>query len=323
MVKIKKITFELLQTPTWISILLGGIFLLWQTIFGAIPPSVQIVFFAFFILLTGIPHGALDHLVEAETALRKQIPFNSTLFTLKYLLTMAFYGLVWLFFPTLSLFFFLIISAWHFGETDLEDAPSIGLWQVARFLFGGLLLASLLLTHATENTPIWSRITHDEQLAITVWQFAVEHTVLILTFWAFLLVIVLIIANRLAPLRFDKLRLLRLGIILILAYFLPLMPAFALYFGGWHALCSFKSIHNYLIENPKMTARTPLSIWVKSMPYTGVSLVFMTAAMLYWENFLQTWDPLPLIYIFLSLITLPHLNVMHGMNSWLSLKKAV
>ena len=54
---------KILETPTLISIAAGSFLLLWQLLTGELTPSVQIAFFAFFIFLTGIPHGAIDHLV--------------------------------------------------------------------------------------------------------------------------------------------------------------------------------------------------------------------------------------------------------------------
>ena len=311
----KNIARHILYTPTWISIFLGGILLAWQLLAGAITPSVQAIFFAFFIFSTGIPHGALDHLVEKETAIRAGNPFNLLAFLMKYLATMLFYALAWFFLPTVSLFVFLIISAWHFGETDVENAPITPLWNITRFLFGSLVLAGLLLTHASETTPIWSRITQNEPISMSVWQFSVENTTLILSILSLFFLIILMLAHQKSPIIFDKIRLVRLVLILILAYFLPLLPAFALYFGGWHALCSFDSIIKYLSQNAQNAKTHPLSIWLKSLPFTILAFAFLAFALWYWQNFLQTFDPLPLLFIFLSIITLPHLNVMHGMNS--------
>ncbi len=309
----KKTIAHLFYTPTWVSIFLGSLLLLWQLWAGALSDSVQVTFFAFFIFATGIPHGALDHLVEKETASRERKPFNLLVFLAKYLATMLFYTVVWFFVPTASLFFFLLISAWHFGETDLENAPNTPLWNAARFLFGVLVLSSLLLTHASETAPFWSRITQNAPISMSVWQFSVENKILILSILSLIFLVVFVQANRKSPVVFDKNRLFRLVLILTLAYFLPLLPAFALYFGGWHALCAFKSIYEYLTaQNPQAS---PLSIWLKSVPFTLLAFAFLAFALWYWQHFFQSFDPLPMLFVFLSLITLPHLGVMHSMNS--------
>ena len=74
---------------------------------------------------------------------------------------MALVVLLWLVSPIAGLVFFLIYSAWHFGETDLIE------WQRSNaglsFLWGTLLLGIVLLSHIEEvntmmsymNVPAW------------------------------------------------------------------------------------------------------------------------------------------------------------------------
>jgi Brp/Blh family beta-carotene 15,15'-monooxygenase len=113
-------------------------------------------------------------------------------------------------------------------------------------------------------------------------------------------------------------RFLRLFLIVVLTYCLPLLPAFALYFGGWHALCSFGTIHEYVSHiNDNSDANKNNSIlktWSKTLIFTLLAVSFLVFAIWYWLRFYQTWDALPLLFIFLSLITLPHLNVMNRMS---------
>jgi beta-carotene 15,15'-dioxygenase len=317
---VKNWTYKILETPTWVSILAGTALVVWQFLMGSLPPSVQIAFFTFFIFLTGIPHGAIDHLVEKETAERVQKPFNLPVFLAKYLATMLFYGLAWYVMPSFSLLFFVLISAWHFGETDIEQAPATVLWHGTRFSFGCFVLLWILLFHAAETTPILARISQNSAVVMSVWQFSVDFTRLILLVSASIFTLFFILAHKNKAVNFDKIRFLRLGIILILIYFLPLLPAFALYFGGWHALNSFKAIHDYLMENRsdlahKSLAYSVLKVWSKTLFFTFLAFSFMAFAAWYWFQYMQTWDPLPLLFVFLSLITLPHLNVMRKMNS--------
>jgi beta-carotene 15,15'-dioxygenase len=305
----------ILQTPTWISIFLGISLWAWGQFQGEIPSSVQTAFFAFFILLTGIPHGALDHLVAAKTAETQLKQFKILPFLLEYMGSMALYAAVWYFLPTLSLLFFLLISAWHFGETDLEDAGDTPLWNGAKFLFGALVLAFLLLSHAQEVQPLWARITQNDVWAGRLWEAAAMHNLVLGSILCFSFIFVSSVAHRQKPISINISRGLRLAFILILAYFLPLLPAFALYFGGWHALSAFGSIKNYLAKDTENSSNTPLSIWLKSLPFTLLATVFLCGGFWYWQYFLQTWDSLPILFIFLSLITLPHLRVMHPMNT--------
>jgi beta-carotene 15,15'-dioxygenase len=314
---LKSWAYTIRTTPTLVSIAAGCLLLIWQQITGQVDPSVQIVFFAIFILFTGIPHGAIDHLVEKETAERQQKPFNLFAFLAKYLLTMFFYAAAWFVLPSLSLLFFLLISAWHFGETDIENAPPTPLWNAARFNFGCFILSFILLFHAVEVTPILERISRNNDAVQAVWQFFVKHKNLILIALAAITGVFSFFANKKNILNFDKMRLVRLTAIVALTYFLPLLPAFGLYFGGWHALCSFDNIHHYLVsKNADISQDSILKTWSKTWGFTLLAMAGLGFATWFWLRFYHTWDALPLLFIFLSLITLPHLNVMHRMSKF-------
>ena len=94
---------------------------------------------------------------------------------------------------------------------------------------------------------------------------------------------------------------------------LPLLPAFALYFGGWHALCAFDNIHNYLRKDyPTLSFKL---VYLKTLPFTFLAIVFLCAFLWYCNIYTQFFDPFPILFIFISLITLPHLIIAHQMNN--------
>ena len=316
---VKNALYRFIATPTWLSIVSGAALVAWQWQTGALPEGIQYVFVALLLFLIGIPHGAVDHLVEKETAHRAGKPFYLSLFLVRYLATMLFYGLIWVFLPSASLVFFLLISAWHFGETDIEKAPSTRYWQVARLGFGSFVLLWLLLPHAAETTPILMRITQNNAAIMATWAWSVGHKTLLLSFFLSFTLIFVLLAQRQFPIEWYKMRLLRLVFILVLTYFLPLLPAFALYFGGWHALCSFQNICQYVLKNQGENAKIAISsafyVWTKTLGFSFLAFLGLLFGGWYWLHFLQTWDPLPVLFIFLSLITLPHLQVMHRMST--------
>jgi beta-carotene 15,15'-dioxygenase len=314
---LKSWAYTISATPTLVSIAAGCLLLIWQLFVGELPPPLQMAFFAVFILFTGIPHGAIDHLVEKETAERQQKSFNLLGFLSKYLLTMGIYAGAWFVLPSLSLLFFLLISAWHFGETDIENAPPTALWNAARFSFGCFILSWILLFHAVEVTPILERISQNNDAVQAVWLLCVGFKEVILIAFAVATGMFSYFANKKNTLNFDKMRLIRLASIVLLTYFLPLLPAFGLYFGGWHALCSFDNIHHYLLSrNTKTSEASILKTWSKTLGFTLLAMSFLAFATWFWLRFYHTWDALPLLFIFLSLITLPHLNVMHRMSKF-------
>ncbi len=298
---------------TDLTLLLGIVLVGWQMAPGGLPTPVQGAVFAVLLAGAGVPHGALDHLIDRETAIRQKKPFSMTWFLTKYLLTVVVYGLIWLWVPTFCLGLFLVGSAWHFGETDIEHVPPTPIWMGTRFLAGGFVLAFILLTHSAAVTPILVRITQQNPLALSVWHEVSTNAAIILPSWAILMIGLFGWALRVSYVSIDRGRLARLVFLLTLCYYLPLLPAFGLYFGGWHALSSFCAIGTYL-QHKGSSARVIWQIWLKSLPLTGLALLGLMLLGWLCRQYAPDWDPLPLLFIFLSLITLPHLSVMHGMN---------
>lgn len=301
------------RTPTGLTILAGFLLACYQYWVGPLPMLYQLIFCSGLLLLVGIPHGALDHLLEQERTLREARPFSLARFILKYVLMIAIYGLGWLLFPVLSLSVFLLISAWHFGETDLENAPDDRYWSLSRLVAGGFVLAFILLSHAAEVTPILSRIIQNDPQAMTLWSLAVLYANSLMRGWATLVVVLAMLALGHQPVRLNGWRLARLGAVLLLTYMLPLLPAFMLYFGGWHSLSSFGVIQTYM-QQPGKPTQTIWKLWRQSIPMTVLAFGFMMAGAGIWHSYTPQFDPLPYLFILLSTITLPHIQVMHQLN---------
>jgi Brp/Blh family beta-carotene 15,15'-monooxygenase len=302
-----------IKTPTWLTICLGVLLLSWQFSEGSLPQSIQIAFFVSLILLTGIPHGALDHLIQEATDKRLNRNYNFTEFITKYVLIMAFYAVAWFWFSGLSLLVFLLISAWHFGETDLEKVPKNALiWSFTRLIYGFYILAFILLTHLNEVRPIVDKMIEDQKSIIVFWSFITLNVKQILYLLGSSFITVFIIAQSKFLVHFDKIRSFRLCLILLISAYLPLLPAFALYFGGWHALCAFDNIHEYLRKDyPTLSFKL---VYLKTLPFTILAIIFLCSFLWYCHIYTQNFDPFSILFIFISLITLPHLIIAHQMN---------
>ena len=100
----------------------------------------QILFASFFILLIGIPHGAIDHILFFKKRSFSQLKFYSI-----YLGLILLFLLLWIFFPFWSLLLFLLISAFHFGESQFSDIKAQKLLRYSLFPFWGIALLSTLM----------------------------------------------------------------------------------------------------------------------------------------------------------------------------------
>jgi len=302
-----------IKTPTWVTVLLGFILLVWQFFQGNLPQNVQVIFFVTLILLTGIPHGALDHLIQKATNKKLNKTYSIRTFLLKYLLIMTIYAFAWFWFSGLSLMVFLLISAWHFGETDLEKVPNdVIIWSFTRLIYGFYILAFILLTHIKEVQPIVIKMLGNQNALLGFWNFINLNIKQVLYLMGLSFTTIFIIAQSKYLINFDKLRVLRLSLILISTACLPLLPAFALYFGGWHALCAFDNIYDYLRkDHPSLSFKV---VYLKTLPFTLLAIAFLCGFIWYCNVYTQHYDPFPILFIFISLITLPHLIIAHQMN---------
>lgn len=295
---------------TWSHATIGMGLLLWHAIGNGIPMEWQLIYFTAMIAMTGIPHGALDHVLAKATADREKVDFNLPRFIIKYLFAISAYAVCWIFFPSFSLLAFLVISAWHFGETDIAEAGNHFTWTITRFVWGSFVLLLILLTHQAESIAVIMRITKDSQTTKTVWDLlAVSHTSIL--YGLFLLSIsMLLLAMWKQKISVPLQQVVNLGVVLLLCIQLPLLPSFALYFGGWHAIRSFDIIVRYLNVDHKKERIAPLQVWKKAVPMTVVAGIFFALIAYAWNRLGLKSDPLPLLFIFLSVITLPHLDVM-------------
>jgi len=304
----------LIRRPASLLIAFGIILAGWQQLVGSIPDWAQWFVFGSLFIGAGIPHGALDHLISRQTALRTGHRFSWFRFLTRYLLLMAAYGLLWVFFPSFSLLLFLAGSAWHFGETDLENVPNTWLWTLTRFAMGGFVIVFILLTHTTEVTPVLERITYHHPTTLSVWNWAIHHTSKVGSFGVLITVGLFTMAYRQVPAWIKWGRLSQMAVVLFLGCWLPLLISFALYFGGWHALSSFQSICIYLKHN-QPDRLTAAQLWLQSLPFTALALLGLAIFTSWWHSQVHQQDPLPVLFIFLSIITVPHLHALHGMNT--------
>jgi Brp/Blh family beta-carotene 15,15'-monooxygenase len=275
---------------------------------GQVPSYWDLAYFLFMMVFVGIPHGGLDHLIASAYSKSDKKPFRLWNFLLVYVLQMAAYGLVWLVLPSFSLLIFLLISAWHFGESDFHPAPRHFLWALAQMTLGTLVLLFILLREPALTADILLRITRGNASLVEVWQQIVSSQTLLYALLMGLLMISVASAQRIEKVVWVPAKWLSFALILLVLRFLPLLPAFALYFGGWHALNTFGHIHSFLPQNDSV-----FNLWKKSMPLTIMALVMMLITGLVWWYAFRDLDPLPVLFIFIAMITLPHLLVIHRM----------
>ncbi|KOY84469.1 hypothetical protein AD998_20975 [bacterium 336/3] len=226
------------------------------------------------LVTVGIPHGAVDHLLETGKWNMKVAP----LFIAKYLFLASFMGLLWYILPFLALVIFLAYSSWHFGQADGKK------WLLSKWsstFWGASVLFYILGTHLSETNKI---------LAV------MGNLTLPIACPAWLLLPWLVVAI------FHKNASFALTVFwLFLSAYLPLLISFGLYFIGQHSLTGWQDVRNHLkLSNSRM--------WIHSLPFHATAWIFLLCFLVFWSSaypFEETkrWA---VFFIFIACISFPH-----------------
>lgn len=304
---------------------IGLLLVLWNNYIIPIPENIQWIFFAATILIAGIPHGALDHLVAKQNSILQKQRFSSTQFYLTYLSRMALYGICWYFFPSFALLVFIVLSAFHFGETDLPVPLSITKKAAIALQtnYGLLIVLVLLLTHAEEVLPILSMI-EKQNAGVISFIFTPEISAYIIFAVLCVLILQLIRLQKTYALPFHgylNITIRTLAISGIILY-LPLPLAFAFYFGGWHSIHSLENIRQHL-SSSQSEVISFISLLKKCIPYSiiafsGIGILILLATYLKTESVFLFF-----FFIGIAVLTAPHLEVMSHMYEHLRKKDTI
>ena len=268
-------------------------------------PWLELGLFGLVMVSTGIPHGATDHLIYAKVQAHRSRPFSWKRFLGFYLLTMISYSMSWIFLPGISLSIFLLISAYHFGQSQvLYVRWEAGSWKkrILGLAWGSLILSSLLLMHLEEVIVLLSSIIQVPELLSSLGpvQLAIFPTVcgvVILLIWSQALW-----EKAMTLSEFAK-EIASLAILLCTFYVAGLWLGFALYFGVWHALSSMLAE----IEVFRKERAYSLKAFVKdALPFSlisfaGIGILGIAVSIL--------GEEIPMIlvlFIAISVLTLPH-----------------
>jgi len=258
-----------------------------------LPQEIQLFIFALIILLVGIPHGGIDHLIHNPTI----TPRGLARFILRYLFLMLGYGLMWWFLPLAALIAFLGMSAYHFGQSHFLEQGKLENKEGLLYLLKGAFFLFLILFGD------WSMTQKILSSMISI-DLSEEFR---LGFLGFLLVSSLI-AQGFSTQPFGLTDGLDYLILAPILYFSPLLIGFSVYFGFWHSLPSMLAEYAYLRNIPAFNS--PLKFGKQLLPFSGISLVGIAAILVVGLEFLAPNQLYLLFFVLISLISLPHILYM-------------
>ena len=249
------------------------------------------------ILSIGISHGSLDHIKGKK--LLKILGFKSSVvFYFGYIFVGLTTIIIWLLFPKLLLFLFLLIAAFHFGKEDSEFLNKRKNFELIYFFKGSLIIVAPLLFHKNETLSIFKSLNFD----ITT-SFLINNEIL------YFFILLSFVSNIFLSLHksFDAKSLLFMDFlsILILNYFLNPVLAFTFYFCFLHSIRHSIS----LIKEINTNLKKGLPIFIKkALPLTIITIFGYIFALYILNNYNELSESIyKVIFIGLASLTFPHI----------------
>jgi lycopene beta-cyclase len=267
----------------WALVLLSGFTQQWLIFAGGPLLILGMIF-------PGIPHGALDHYIGPEGQLKG---LKLLKFVFFYLLFMALVLLIWQASPVLGVSLFLLYSAWHFGETDMRHWGAFRISSA--WLQGIFALGFILCTHPAEWQAYLLALGFPASFSFPAQILEISGVIC----GAGLLGLGVFVPRKSGLSWLNTIAVLAAGI------FLPLIPAFALYFIGIH------SVRGWMHLRKGLGVGT-WSLMKQALPFSmGAYLLFIL--LLVFDRYfgLSFEGMIPGMFMFLAALSAPHILQMH------------
>ena len=272
---------------------LVGLILAFSLIFFGLESSYSILLFLIVMLSIGIPHGSVDHIIAFINPQARKFE-SKLIFYVVYLSLIVFNIIIWVISPFLGLLVFLIISCYHFGETQVIGYnPTDN--KILNFVIGANILLSLFLNNIVELQEILYILPQFASLDLSGFD---SVFFLLISVAILMLSIVNFKIKRKVPLYAE------ITILYMIFFHTDLLTSFALYFGFCHSLPML------MLEFKEFKTDSFMKFYIKTLPFTILSIIF--GFLLYqFNNDLLTSDNLILfVFIIISSLTLPHVFIM-------------
>ena len=273
--------------------------------FVPLPSSfIQIISIAL-ILGIGIMHGATDHvlfLMNECNTIKRSIP---KLFFTHYFFFLGAMGIIWWIAPFPALIIFLGISAYHFGQTQLQYLPmrENALGKKILYLFWGASVLGMLIFGSTATSVTLLQSTFPEALWVdTLLQYGMYIFFTCLGLAMLLIPIIGFNLNKKAAL----VEALELLIIAVFSYSTDLLTSFALFFGLWHSL---RATQLQIGKIARHDAYNVKQFVIQSLPFFAISLLGIGLLYFAGSYFQQQIIPEMLFLIAISMLSMPHIII--------------
>ena len=255
------------------------------------------------IFTVGIAHGSVDNILYMKKTKIKPLGFYLT-----YLFLVGIYAATWFIFPIFAILLFLLISAYHFGQSQLVDCfrNEKLLHKIFYVSWGIALLSAFLNVKQIEIVALLNRYDDLRIFATTfdtsyLYYLHISSTVTV----AFILLYLTITKQLLSGRMFFEFFMLILINVSFAA--LPVLLGFTLYFTFLHSLKVLEDEFNFL------KSKEHLHTWSFIKKLLPNTLISITATLLIFAGIYFDYINLSYGFVLLVLIsstTFPHVFVM-------------
>lgn len=268
----------------------------------------QLVLLLITLLLTGIPHGSFDFYLEEQRYQEHKRKFNRFLFLAKYILLMIFYAALWFFFPNLSLFIFICLTAYHFGEIDWISKNDKLLNPFILFLYGLIIILFLITVHIKDSAPLVYILLKERVAVEQIITMGATVAFYCKIGFCLVAVIIFIVRKRIGWNLIDVFVFLTQTLLLyLICTLLPFYLSFMFYFGIWHSSLSLDIIRKQLNFTNNMQG------WKKMLkkcsPFVMIAVLALFVFSFSKYSILFSGTVITNIIIGIAILTLPHLQV--------------
>lgn len=310
------------QVVIFCTIILTLLSVLWGDSFAWL----ELAIFITAMIVTGIPHGATDHLIYRFRQRQEGREVSYLYFLGVYVFAILFYSAVWYAMPAISLLIFLLISAYHFGQSQFLriSLPENNFLKQTLYVSWGLYtLGVIILLNWGESLEIMKNLMPSGEMYLNfVGSFRYQILVTLTLLTLILLCIVSWKSGANMPYLLSEL--FNMLLLFTVSYFASLLISFAIYFGLWHSLASISvEVEAFRRENPGFNFR---SFFLAALPFTIVSFVGIGILLLISNLLGGVLSPYMLFFIAISALTLPHMIFMqrfYVLQPWKQTKVSV
>lgn len=267
------------------------------------------------ILLLGVPHGAIDYVLY----LKEKRPSKKS-FILYYVSVVGLNGLLWIYQPLLAYIIFLLLSAYHFGQSQFSHLLENSGWlnKILYAAWGLAIISALMFFNLDEIHAIISQFPDFHALSPLHNGAFLKIGMLSFTVLA-LLVLTYLTYNKILSKESLLMEVLVFFMILLSLYLLPLIIGFTTYFIILHSIKVLKEEYTFLHLNKQVKSIKDFVNMIAPFSILSILGLLILFALIYIGVLKFSYGYMFLIMI--SSITTPHAFVMNHFYSAISVLK--